>query len=128
MGERDFSRAERVADQIQREVAEIVSRELSDPRVSAITVSGVRMSRDLSQATVYVTGHAEDDIEASVKVLNRAAGFVRRKLAARVHMRYLPRLRFALDDTLERAWRIDALISSTRESRGEPPDDEGAEC
>ena len=125
MGARDFSRAERVADQIQREVAGIVTRELADPRVETVTVSAVRMSRDLSQATVFVTGHADGDLAESVAVLNRAAGFVRRKLGERLHMRYLPRLRFEIDDTLERAWRIEALISSAREAeRGTPPDED----
>lgn len=127
MGVKDFSRAERVADQIQREVAEIISRDLADPRVEAITVSAVRMSRDLSQATVFVTAHTQADLPSCVDVLNRAAGFVRRKLGVRMHMRYLPKIRFAPDDTLERAWRMDELISSVRgagEERAGEPDDE----
>ena len=112
MGNKEYSRSERVADQIQREVAEIITRELADPRIGRVTVSGTELSKDLSNATIYVTLPADGDVERTLAGLNRACAFVRRRLGERVRMRYLPRLRFAHDVTLERATRVGELIDS----------------
>jgi ribosome-binding factor A len=127
MGVREFSRAERVADQIQREVAEIISRDLADPRVADVTVSGARVSRDLSHATIYVTLHADSDVARTLEGLNSASGFLRRKLAERVRMRYLPRLHFAHDESFERAARVSALIETASREEGTPGSEPGDE-
>ncbi len=112
MGIKDYSRSERVADQIQREVAEIIARELEDPRIGRVTVSGSSLSKDLSNATLYITMPADGDVQRALEGLNRASGFVRRRLGRRVRMRYVPRLRFAHDETLERATRVGELIDA----------------
>lgn len=112
MGARDYSRAERVGDHIQRELAELVARDIDDPRIGVVTVSGVRLSKDLGHATVYVTPPQASDPNEVVAALNRASGYLRRLLAGRVRMRYVPRLRFAHDPTLDRATRIDSLLDS----------------
>ncbi len=112
MGIKEYSRSERVADQIQREVAEIISQELDDPRIGRVTVSGSSLSRDLSNATLYVTLPADGDVKRALEGLNRASGFVRRRLGQRVRMRYVPRLRFAHDATLDRATRVGELIDA----------------
>ena len=112
MGIKEYSRSERVADQIQREVAEIITRELDDPRVGRVTVSGSSLSKDLSNATIYITLPADGDVERSREGLNRACGFVRRRLGQRVRMRYVPRLRFTHDATLDRATRVGELIDA----------------
>jgi ribosome-binding factor A len=117
MGIKEYSRSERVADQIQREVAEIIAQELEDPRVQRVTVSGSSISKDLSNATLYVTLPADSDVERALEGLNRASGFVRRRLGQRVHMRYVPRLRFAHDVTLERATRVGELIDAAASAR-----------
>ncbi len=109
---RDYSRSERVADQIQREVAEIIARELEDPRIGRVTVSGSSLSKDLSNATLYITMPADGDVERALEGLNRASGFVRKRLGQRVRMRYVPRLRFAHDETLDRATRVGELIDA----------------
>ena len=119
MGIKEYSRSERVADQIQREVAEIVAHELDDPRIGRVTVSGVSLSKDLSNATVYVTLPADVDVARALSGLDRACAFVRRRLGERVRMRYLPRLRFAHDVTLERATRVGELIDAA--ARGRAP-------
>ena len=114
MGQTGYSRSIRVADQIQREVALLVAREVTDPRVGEVTVSGVDLSPDMRHAKVLVTPARGTDGDASVEALNHAAGFLRSRLGRRVRMRRLPRLVFEHDRTLERALRTDALIGGTR--------------
>ena len=124
MGIKEYSRSERVADQIQREVAEIISQELEDPRIGRVTVSGSSLSKDLSNATLYITLPVDGDVKLVLEGLNRASGFVRRRLGQRVRMRYVPRLRFAHDATLDRATRVGELIDAVTRSR--PDADEAA--
>ena len=112
VGRTEYSRAIRVADQIQREVAVLVAREVADPRVGDVTVSGVDLSPDMRHAKVLVTPGRETDGDASVEALNRAAGFLRSRLGRRVRMRRVPRLVFEHDRTLEQALHIDALIGA----------------
>jgi len=112
VGRTEYSRSIRVADQIQREIALLVARELADPRVGEVTVSGVDLSPDMRNAKVLVTPGRETDGDASVDALNRAAGFLRSRLGRRVRMRRVPRLVFEHDRTLEQALRIDALIDA----------------
>ena len=119
-----YSRSVRIAEQIRREIALLVTRDVADPRVGDVTISGVDLSPDMRQAKVLVTpGHTADG-DASVGALNRAAGFLRSRLGRRIRMRRLPRLVFEYDRTLEHALRIDALISGApapaRPSGGEP--------
>ena len=124
MGHTGYSRSIRVADQLQRELALLVAREVADPRVGEVTVSGIDLSPDMRHARVLVTPGRETDGDASVDALNRAAGFLRTRLGRRVRMRRLPRLVFEHDRTLEFALRIDALIDGTtaapRPAGGEP--------
>ena len=120
MGIKEYSRSERVADQIQREVAEIISQELDDPRIGRVTVSGSSLSKDLSNATLYITLPVDGDVNRALEGLNRASGFVRRRLGQRVRMRYVPRLRFAHDATLDRATRVGELIDSVTRSGADP--------
>ena len=124
MGHTGYSRSIRVADQLQRQIALLVARELADPRVGEVTVSGVDLSPDMCHARVLVTPARGTDGDASVEALNRAAGFLRSRLGRRVRMRRLPRLVFEHDRTLECALRIDALIDgatmAARPADGEP--------
>lgn len=124
MGTKEYSRSERVADHIQREVAEIIAQELADPRIGRVTVSGSSVSRDLSSATIYITLPVDGDVKRALEGLNRACGFVRRRLGQRVRMRYVPRLRFAHDVTLDRATRVGELIDSALGTREDDSADE----
>ena len=124
MGNFTYSRSVRMADQIQREIALLLAREVSDPRVGEVTVSGVDLSPDMRHARVLVTPRHAADGDASVDALNRAAGFLRSRLGRRVRIRRIPSLVFEHDRTLEQALRIDALIdgavSSPRRAADEP--------
>ncbi len=108
---REFSRTDRVASQIQRELALLISEELKDPRLGMITVQEVKVARDLSHAKVYVTviGGALDE-RGNVKRLNGAAGFLRSMLARRVNLRTVPELHFVFDESIERGVRLTSLI------------------
>ena len=124
MGRTEYNRSIRVADQIQREIALLVAREVADPRVGEVTVSGVDLSPDMRHAKVLVTPGRGTDGDATVDALNHAAGFLRSRLGRRVRMRRLPLLVFEHDRTLELALRIDALIDgaapAARPADGEP--------
>ncbi len=108
---REFSRTNRVASQMQRELATIICEELKDPRLGMITIQEVRVARDLSHAKVYVTVIGGDlDVAGNVKQLNGAAGFMRTMLARRVKLRTVPELHFVFDESIERGARLTSLI------------------
>ena len=136
-GQNDFGRDLRVADFVRDELAQIIQREMRDPRVSMVNINDVKVSRDLSYADVYVsslalaakqdTGEANDAAKSEiVRVLNKASGFLRSQLAKRHSMRTTPVPRFHYDEIAERAPRIDALIQDALQAderqRGEDTD------
>jgi ribosome-binding factor A len=105
------ARLARIADQIQRELSELVRLELRDPRVKLVTLTGVEISRDQSHAKVWFTVlGAPEDAEACGEGLARAAGFLRAGLAHRLSTRTVPELHFAYDDSIERGVRLSRLI------------------
>ncbi len=125
---KEFGRADRVSQQIQREIAMILQREIKDPRVGMATVSDVELTRDLQHAKVFVTFflNEEDNIEAGIKVLNDASGYIRILLGKAMKLRVVPEIRFVYDKTLVEGMRISNLITNTvREDqlrRGESTD------
>ena len=108
---REFSRTRRLAEQIQRELAQLIQREVKDPRLGMVTVSAVEVARDLSHAKVYVTllGGSEHAPEA-LGILHKASGYLRHLLAQRVTMRTTPELHFVYDASVERGMRLTELI------------------
>jgi len=110
---KEFSRSRRVGEQIQRELAELVQRELKDPRLGMITISAVEVSRDMSVAKVFFTvlGDENHDEKQSLEGLANAAGFLRRELGHRMRLRSVPELRFHYDHSIEKGSRLSALIN-----------------
>jgi len=105
------ARLARIADQIQRELSELVRLELRDPRVKLVTLTGVEISRDQSHAKVWFTMlGSPEDAQACGEGLARAAGFLRAGLAHRLSTRTVPELHFAYDDSIERGVRLSRLI------------------
>ena len=105
------SRHARIADQIQRELAEIIRLEMRDPRVGMITLTGVDVSRGQSHAKVFYTElGAESAAEEAGRGLQRAAGFLRSELAHRLSTRSVPELHFEFDESVERGARLSKLI------------------
>ena len=86
----EFSRGRRISDFVQRELATLIQRELRDPRLGMVTVSGVKVSSDLSWADVYVTVLGQDDMELSLDILTGAAGFLRSELSLMLTTRSTP--------------------------------------
>ena len=107
----ETNRPRRVAHLLQREVADLIRREVNDPRVQHVTITGVDVSRDLSQAKVYFTclDRDTDAVEAE-KALNHASGYLRHHLKARLDLRGVPHLRFVYDESVERGAHISELI------------------
>lgn len=108
---KEFSRSRRVGEQLQRELAELVQRDLKDPRLGMVTISAVEVSRDLTVAKVFFTvlnlGH---DANKTLKGLQSAVGFLRRELARRMQLRVVPELRFQFDSSVENGAHLSALI------------------
>lgn len=114
---KEFSRTRRVADQIQRHMADLIQKELGDPRVGMVTVTAVEVSHEFEHARVYFTvlGKQLDDqsqVEETTEILNHAAGFLRRELARRLKLRTTPELVFVYDTSLEEGNRLTNLIES----------------
>ncbi|MGR2740691.1 30S ribosome-binding factor RbfA [Billgrantia sp. Q4P2] len=126
---REFKRTDRVGDQLQKELAVLIQREVKDPRLGMVTVSGVTVSRDLGYADVYVTLLGEDSperIKENLKVLKQAAGFLRSQIARRIKLRHVPELRFHYDESVVRGQRLSSLIDEAVESdRARHPGEEG---
>jgi ribosome-binding factor A len=122
-------RVDKVADLLKKEIALLIQNEVRDPRVGMASVTGVRVSKDLSYANVFITflGKSEAaEIEEGIEALNRAAGFLRTLLAKTVSLRITPRLKFIYDDTLVRGQQLTSLIDEAlaRDKRDHHLDDE----
>ena len=116
MAKQTSNRTQRVADVLQRELAQLIQYEVKDPRVQAmVTISAVKVTRDLSYAKIYITLLQQDEtlIKESVKALNHAAGYLRSMLARRVDLRKVPELRFVHDVSLQEGERLSQLIEKS---------------
>ena len=110
------NRAFKVADQIQRDLTELIARELKDPRVGMVTLQAVEVTPDYAHAKVFFSLLAGDPVETT-EALNQAAGFLRNGLFKRLHIHTVPTLHFVFDRTTERAADINALIAQAVASR-----------
>ena len=107
---REFSRSQRMAEQIRRELAEIVRDELKDPRMGLCSFTAVKLSRDLSHAVVFCSVLDDSHREETIDTLNRASGFIRSQIASRIRARSVPLLKFIHDESVERGAAMDELI------------------
>lgn len=125
---REYSRVERIGDQMQRELAQLIQREVKDPRVGMVTVNDVKVSRDLGYADIYVTllGEQEPErIKENLQVLKRASGFLRSQIAKRIKLRHVPELRFHYDESVVRGQHLSSLIDeAVSTDRARQSDDE----
>lgn len=104
-----YARIDRVQEQIQRELAELVRTSLKDPRAGFITINDVAVTRDYSHATVYYTVMNGERNE-SAQVLEHAKGFLRSQLSQRINLFRTPELHFEYDESLERGMNLTHLI------------------
>tara|TARA_B100001063_G_scaffold219601_1_gene223851 strand:+ start:386 stop:808 length:423 start_codon:yes stop_codon:yes gene_type:complete len=117
----DFKRTDRIADQMQRDLAELIRSSLKDPRIGMVTVNSVEVARDLGYADIYVTLLTVEDLDAdseqvkqTIKILNGAAGFLRTELGRKIKLRMIPQLRFHFDASVKRGRQLDQLITRAR--------------
>jgi len=128
-----------MAEQLRRELADIVRDEIKDPRLGFVSFTEVRMSRDLSHAVIYCSVfHAGQDNAAqdspkkddqalqkeSIEILNRAVGFIRKEIARRIRARIVPTLKFVVDESIMRGAAMDELISEAVQSDKKDSGDE----
>lgn len=117
------TRAERIGDRIREVLSEMLVQEISDPRLSGISVTEVRVDRELAFASVYVSAlEGSSRAKEVLAGLRHAKGYLRRELSQRIDLRTFPQLRFHWDPTYERAERIESLIASLHEE--EAPDED----
>jgi ribosome-binding factor A len=111
---RSSGRPQKLGDLIQRELSELLQRELRDPRVGMITITGVDVSPDFSHAKVFFTILEKQRLDDAREGLRRAAGFLRSQLARRIKLYTTPELRFEYDESVERGDRLSRLIDSVK--------------
>jgi ribosome-binding factor A len=128
---REIPRARRVAEQVQRVLADMLRRDVRDPRLKAVTITHVRMSPDLSHAWVHfqlLTGNAHDPLQQ--EILDEAAGYLRGPLGRALRLRIAPHIHFQPDTELEQGQRLDEIITKAvradaarHPTDGETPED-----
>lgn len=110
---KDYSRTQRIGDQMQRELALMIQREIKDPRLGLVTITAVDVSRDLSHAKVFVTVMGQDSpeqIKLNLEILAEAAGYLRMLLGKSMKVRTIPQLHFQYDASIRRGAELSALI------------------
>ena len=121
---KEYSRSQRMAEQVRRELADLVRDEIKDPRVNWVSFTAVKLSKDLSNAVVYFTVLNDDEREQALEALNKAAGFLRKQLAHRLRSRVVPHLKFFHDDSIERGASMEALIAKARSTDTDHSDEQ----
>ena len=111
---REFSRAQRVAQEIKKEIAVILQREVKDPRIGMVTVSDVEVSRDLAYAKIFVTFLFDEDeqqIEQGMLGLHKASPYIRSLLGKAMRLRIVPEFLFVYDNSLVEGMRMSNLVT-----------------
>ena len=124
---REFTRAERVSDSVQQELATLIRSEVRDPRVGMVNVTEVQISRDLAYGKVFVNfvgDRGQEQIDEAMAALNGASGYLRKLLGASIQLRIVPKLNFIFDETGRRGQHLSALIDLAI-SKEMPADDAG---
>jgi ribosome-binding factor A len=123
MKRKSFQRSDRVAEQVRRDLAELIQGELKDPRVGMISLTEVELTPDYAHAKVFFTTLDSEHLEETQSGLRRAAGFLRRELGKRIHIHTLPELHFIYDSSIERGASLTQLIAEANALSDQTPDD-----
>lgn len=124
----DRIRPERVAEQLRVDVADILQRELKDPRLGLVTCTRVDITNDLRRAKLYVSVLGEQsEKEGSMDALRSATGFVRRSLSRRLGLRASPEIVFVFDPSVEYGIRLEGLIEETKRRSPTEDDDDSTD-
>ena len=112
-------RANRVAEQMKKELGDIIGNKVKDPRVGFVTVSGVDVTGDLQQATVYITVLNGESRDETLKALGKASGFIRSEIGQRIRLRKTPEISFEYDESVEYGNKIDRLLHQIQKDEQE---------
>ncbi len=126
-----YQRAERVGRIIQQNLSKIIQLKLNDPRIGFVTITKVKMSKDLSYATILIIGENEKTSKKSLRALLNAKKIIRKMLAENLYLRKVPEIRFKLDDAVNEFQQIEALFEKIKMTRSvtlsrSPEQSEGA--
>ena len=123
MKKKGFQRSDRVAEQVRRDLADLIRTELKDPRVGMVSLTAVELTPDYAHAKVFFATLNDEHLEEVEKGLKRAAGFLRRELGRRIHIHTLPELHFVYDNSIERGASMSALIERANALSDQTPED-----
>jgi len=123
MKKKSFQRSDRVAEQIRRDLADLIRSELKDPRVGMISLTDVQLTPDYAHAKVFFTTLKLEHLEEVQIGLKRASGFLRRELGRRIHIHTLPELHFVYDNSLEHGANMSQLINQANALSDLTPED-----
>ena len=123
MKKKGFQRSERVAEQVRRDLADLIRSELKDPRVGMISLTAVELTPDYAHAKVFFTTLNSEHLKEIEQGLKRASGFLRRELGRRIHIHTLPELHFIYDSSLEYGASMSALIEKANAISDQTPED-----
>ena len=123
MKKKGFQRSDRVAEQVRRDLADLIRTELKDPRVGMISLTAVELTPDYAHAKVFFTTLNSDHLEEIERGLKRAAGFLRRELGKRIHIHTLPELHFVYDNSIEHGASMSLLIDQANALSDLTPED-----
>ena len=124
---REFTRAERVSDAVQQELAVLIREGVRDPRVGMVSVTDVDVSRDLAYAKIHVTflgERTQEEIDEAMSALNGASGYLRKLLASSIKLRITPKLTFLFDESGRRGQHLSALIDYAMSTQQESDQDD----
>ena len=111
----DYKRADRVSDLLKKEISQMLLREIKDPRIGFVTITDVKVSDDLRFASVFFSlVGGKKELEETIKGLNSASSFIKKKLGKRLRMRYIPTIAFKFDSSLEYGNHINKVLRSLK--------------
>ena len=117
----NYRRADRVADLLKEEISQMLLREVKDPHIGFVTITGVEVSKDLQVAKAFYTILGDEtQVKEADEALSRVSHFIKRQLGKRLRMRYIPDIIFRYDHSLEYGAKIDCLLDHIKNSEKEP--------
>lgn len=113
----DYQRSERVGELLTEIIADVLRREIRDPRVTGVTITAAKVTKDLRQARIYFTvmGGAHGNKDTVLAGLNSALGFIRSRIGKQLQLRYVPSIEFFYDESVDEAERIDKLLRQVKQ-------------
>ena len=126
---RNFSRSDRIEEQIKRDLSQIIFRELKNPNVKLISLTAVEITPDYAHAKIFFTTFDDtpEQIEIVQNALNQAAGFLRKELSKGLHLHTLPSLHFVFDNSLLQGQAMDKVIQKAMEKTNQSQNEENSE-